>query len=574
MGPKRRNEDGPESLAAATAAGSHPLPSHVPECFWSTRILDDGTPRVHYVSQGWKLIWGYEPEELLRDPHLWLKAVWPEDRVIAEETFQETISRKETRVARYRILSKQGMTRWIEDTMSPLLDESGEVVGVEGVARKISERELIQRALEEREARLNLVLEASCDGMWTLDLSANRVTLSSQWCQALGYGTKEMARPLSFWAEVVHPEDKDRRNRALEAHVQGLTDSFESEHRLCTSSGSYRWYLDRGRIVDRDERERARRVVGVSIDITQRVEAEAALRASEERYRALYEDNPSMFFTLAPDGILLSANRFGAEQLGYTASDIVGKPVDDLYIESEKQANRAQLETCLADPRKIHSWKTCKQRKDGTRLWVWETARVVTGPDGGQVVLVVCEDITEAHEASEKLSYQAVHDALTGVFNRYEFERRLKRALDSAKSEGVEHALCYLDLDRFKVINDTCGHAAGDELLGQLADLIQKSVRKRDVLARLGGDEFGVLLEFCSLAEARSVVASIQKAIAAFRFDWEDSSFSIGVSVGLVSITDTTDSIDDVLRAADTACYAAKDGERPLPSPSRYSRGP
>lgn len=569
-----QNQEEPEDLTADPTAGSRPLSSYVPECFWSTQILEDGTPRVRYVSQGWKLIWGYEPEEILRDPHLWLKAVLPEDQVVAEKTFEETIARKETRVAWYRIRSKQGKVWWIEDTMSPAFDESGEVVGIEGIARKITEHELMRQALEEGETRLDLVLEASCDGMWTLDLIAERVTLSSQWCQALGYGTEESVRPMSFWAEVVHPEDKDRRDHALVAHLQGLTDNFESEHRLRSGSGSYRWHLDRGRVIDRDHRGQARRVVGVTIDITERVEAEEALRASEERYRALYEDNPSMFFTLGPDGILLSANRFGAEQLGYTANDIVGRPVDDLYIEAERQANREQLEACLVEPGKIHSWETCKQRRDGTRLWVWETARVVTGPDGRQVVLVVCEDITEAHEQSEKLSYRASHDALTGVFNRYEFERRLKRALRSAKAEGAEHALCYLDLDRFKIINDSCGHAAGDELLGQLAELLQKSVRKRDVLARLGGDEFGVLLEFCSLAEAHSVVGSIRDALTAFRFDWENSSFSIGISVGLVSITDATKSTNEVLRAADAACYAAKDSGHAQSSTSRRSREP
>ncbi len=561
MGTSTSNQNQRADEPPEPTAGSRQVSSYVPECFWSTQILEDGTPRVRYVSQGWKQIWGYEQEEILNDPHLWLQAVVVADRGVAEKTFAETIARKETLVAWYRIWSLPGEVKWIEDTMSPVLDDKGKVVGVEGVARKISQGELLRRALEERETRLELVLEASCDGMWTLDLDANRVILSGQWCRSLGYGTEESIRPLSFCAEVIHPQDKGRRNGALKAHLQGLTDNFESEHRLRTRSGSFRWYLERGRVIDRDQQGRPTRVVGVSIDITHRVEAEAALKSSEERYRALYEDNPSMFFTLAPDGTLLSANSFGAQQLDYAAHEIVGKPVSDLYVESEKDANREHLEACLADPGKIHSWETCKLRKDGTKLWVWETARAVTGPDGGQVVLVVCDDITEAHEMSEKLSYQAVHDALTGAFNRYEFERRLKRALRSAKSVPAEHALCFLDLDRFKAVNDTCGHAAGDEMLVQLARLLQKSIRKRDLLARIGGDEFGVLLEFCSFAEARSVVASMRKAIEDFVFVWEDQRFRIGVSIGLVSITDETASIAEVLRAADTACYAAKDDD-------------
>ena len=122
------------------------------------------------------------------------------------------------------------------------------------------------------------------------------------------------------------------------------------------------------------------------------------------------------------------------------------------------------------------------------------------------------------------LEYQASHDALTTLVNRQEFERRLKRVIGTARTEGAEHALCYLDLDQFKVINDTCGHEAGDELLRQLGGLLQQRTRKRDTLARLGGDEFGVLLEHCSLTQAQRVANGLREAIEGFRFVWEGRS--------------------------------------------------
>ncbi len=167
-----------------------------------------------------------------------------------------------------------------------------------------------------------------------------------------------------------------------------------------------------------------------------------------------------------------------------------------------------------------------------------------------------------ARELADQLRFQATHDALTGLYNRYELERRLRHLLDDARRRRGEHALCYLDLDQFKIINDSCGHVAGDELLRQLAGQLQSSVFERDMLARLGGDEFGVLLEDCSLARAKKVADTLRRTIEDFRFRWDGRGFSIGVSIGLVPIVESSDSVTGILRAADSACYVAKDEGR------------
>jgi diguanylate cyclase (GGDEF)-like protein len=164
--------------------------------------------------------------------------------------------------------------------------------------------------------------------------------------------------------------------------------------------------------------------------------------------------------------------------------------------------------------------------------------------------------------ATERLSYQATHDALTGLVNRREFERRLEKALMSAHREGLEHALCYLDLDQFKIVNDSCGHVAGDELLTQLTVLLESKVRDSDVLARLGGDEFGVLLENCSLEKAEFVADLLRQTVKDFHFVWQGKPFAIGVSIGLVPISTSSESLSALLSAADSACYAAKDKGR------------
>jgi diguanylate cyclase (GGDEF)-like protein len=165
-------------------------------------------------------------------------------------------------------------------------------------------------------------------------------------------------------------------------------------------------------------------------------------------------------------------------------------------------------------------------------------------------------------QATARLVYQANHDSLTGLVNRNEFEHRLNQAIGTARQHGRTHALCYMDLDQFKVINDTCGHAAGDELLRQVALMLKGLLRERDTLARLGGDEFALLLENCDLKDAKQVADACRSMVRQFRFKWENRLFNIGVSIGMVMIDEGSGSMAELLSAADAACYVAKDRGR------------
>jgi diguanylate cyclase (GGDEF)-like protein len=177
-------------------------------------------------------------------------------------------------------------------------------------------------------------------------------------------------------------------------------------------------------------------------------------------------------------------------------------------------------------------------------------------------LLLVCEDFTETHNLSQQIAYQASHDSLTGLANRSEFDKAIKDAIALANSDDSEHALCYLDLDQFKIVNDTSGHLAGDELLRQLGDLLKKHLRRNDFIARLGGDEFGVLMYHCTLDEAVIASEKIRDVIRDFHFAWEGRRFSLGVSIGIASIKDTSGNAVTLLKEADAACYAAKDKGR------------
>lgn len=172
------------------------------------------------------------------------------------------------------------------------------------------------------------------------------------------------------------------------------------------------------------------------------------------------------------------------------------------------------------------------------------------------------DQLSVLSEKEQELSWQATHDSLTKLINRHEFERRTSQLLEHAKADFSEHALLYLDLDQFKIVNDTCGHQAGDELLMQLAAELQRHIRDSDTLARLGGDEFGVLLESCPEEQARVQADRLRKSIREYRFYWHDKVFELGVSIGMVMVSDHSDNTTELLSAADIACYMAKDGGR------------
>lgn len=297
-------------------------------------------------------------------------------------------------------------------------------------------------------------------------------------------------------------------------------------------------------------------------DITAREQSEQALRNSEQRFRALYDNNPSMFFTLDVAGEILSVNRFGANQLGYSVEELVGMTVFDLSSPAETLRLKENIKRCLDSPDAVVRWEIAKHLKGGGDMWVREVVRAVTDAENQVCIMSVCQDITDARELSDQLSYHANHDALTGLLNRWAFENRMEAALVSCHQQQIEHAICYLDLDQFKVINDTCGHVAGDELLRQLGILLPQHVRRNDTLARLGGDEFGVLLENCTLRQACRVANDLRKSIEEFRFVWGAKTFSLGASIGLVLVTGQDQSLVEILAAADAACYVAKDSGR------------
>lgn len=253
--------------------------------------------------------------------------------------------------------------------------------------------------------------------------------------------------------------------------------------------------------------------------------------------------------------------------IGWKTAEIRGKPLQDYFHIINGLTRNAEpnpINVCLQEKRVVGlNDNTILIGRDGTEYAIEDSAAPIRNHQGETVgAVMVFYESCKGHTESHMLSYHASHDSLTRLINRREYERRLTELLTSAINSGEEHALCYLDLDQFKVVNDTCGHVAGDKLLRQITYLFQNKVRDADTLARLGGDEFGLLLENCPLKEAVHIAEGLRKVVKDFRFVWEDKTFEISVSIGVVPITSNSVSPAEILSDADAACFAAKDKGR------------
>jgi len=288
--------------------------------------------------------------------------------------------------------------------------------------------------------------------------------------------------------------------------------------------------------------------------------------AAPQRPRALVtlDAMGESVITVDADGRIDYVNQSAAAMLGQRFDQVIGKSfieVASLVDETDRHSLGDPVRTALTTGSRVSAGKRAVLvPANGAPEHSVEISVSPLRLDGGDIagVVMVLHDISELRGLTRQMTYQASHDALTGLVNRREFERRLQEALDSAQAGDVTHALAYLDLDRFKAVNDTCGHTAGDNMLREVASLIKDAVRDSDTVGRIGGDEFALLLVGCPLDKARQIADDVVRSVGDYRFVWKDKIFNIGVSVGLVEIGRDSGALEDILNSADSACYVAK----------------
>ena len=286
----------------------------------------------------------------------------------------------------------------------------------------------------------------------------------------------------------------------------------------------------------------------------------AVLYSTQQKLSLHVKQTPLGVIEWNTDFEVVEWNPAAEKIFGFTREEALGRHAVGLIVaESNRDRINKVWQSLLENTGGRRSANESITKEGHTIKIEWYNTPLVT--DDGKVIGVasLVDDITDRTRAEAEVQHMAFHDALTGLVNRGEFEVRLNDLLIDARNHKSIHALLYIDLDQFKIINDTCGHAAGDAMLKALTEVLQHQVRKSDILARLGGDEFGILLTSCPVSQAKRIADTVIQAIKKFHFDWKGVGFELGASIGMVSITDQSEDISKVMSAADMACYMAKD---------------
>lgn len=324
-----------------------------------------------------------------------------------------------------------------------------------------------------------------------------------------------------------------------------------------------------GQIQERQRMDQALRAAydDLELKVQERTEqlahANSILHREKELFRVTLASIGDGVITTDAQACVTYLNPVAERLTGWSDRDAHGRPITEIFRaidEATRTPPEDLVAACLSGTRGgANVSRLLLVSRDGHDLHIDVCAAAIRNGGAQRIgVVLVFRDVTQERKLTQQLSHQATHDALTGLVNRLEFERRLISLIASANPH-TPHALLYLDLDQFKVVNDTCGHAAGDDLLRQTAALLRTKLRAMDTLARLGGDEFGVLLDHCATGEARRIANALREVLQGFRFAWQDKTFTIGVSIGLVPIAHPGETLAGVLSAADSSCYAAKE---------------
>jgi PAS domain S-box-containing protein len=424
------------------------------------RHLVDAQALAHLGSWSWDIdtgevqwsdelfrIFGHEPDSIHVTYDTFLAALLPDDHDRVLAAINAALAGTMSYDIEYRIVRPNSEVRSIHARGDVYRDATGHPLSMAGTVLDITERKRIEDALRASEERWHLAVRGSNDGIWDWNIQTGDVFFSSRWKAMRGFEDHEIRNDVDEWRSRIHPDDLDRVLQSIDAYLAKHTQEFCEEYRVQRQDGSCIWILDRGVALWADDGTPLR-MAGSETDITARKGAEEALRASEERYRSLYDDTPTMYFTLATNGTVLSVNRFGADQLGYRVEELVGTSVLGIFHKDDQEVAAACLFGCLATPENTRNWEFRKVRKDGRIIWVRETARVGQSSTGATVVLVTCEDITERKQAGillrqgEERYRSLVDNAPIGIFlnegGRFAYvNREMQRILHATSAEQL-----------------------------------------------------------------------------------------------------------------------------------------
>ncbi len=535
--------------------------------------IDPGGRLLH-VSDEWLARLGYRRDEVIG--RLSLNFLTEESRRRAsEEVLPAFFATGRCDEVPYQMVTRRGEI--LDVLLSAIIerDERGQAKRSLAVINDVTLRRRAERDLEHEHQRLRNLIESTNAGTWEWNVRTGEVRVNARWAAIIGWTTDELGDiRYQFRTGIAHPDELEETRRLLRDHFAGHSEAYVAEVRLRHRDGHWIWVEDRGRLITRTADGRPEWVFGIQIDITQRRQRdEALLRVSEELaqehelLRVTLQSIGDAVVTTDAGGTVTWLNPVAERLTGWLTSLAKGRPLTQVFNivdEDTRAATENLVASCLAQGRSVGlGSQTLLISRDGAEFGIEHSAAPIRNAAGEILgVVLVFRDVSEQRRMSGEMSYRATHDALTGLINRAEFEARLLRLLSKAHDEQSAHALLYIDLDQFKLVNDACGHTIGDVMLQQVGKLLGETVRSRDTLARLGGDEFAIILEHCTVEQASGVAQNICDRMDDFRFVHDDRRFRVGTSIGLVPIDTRWAGTSAILQAADTSCYAAKEAGR------------
>jgi diguanylate cyclase (GGDEF)-like protein/PAS domain S-box-containing protein len=519
-----------------------------------------------YANPAYELMLGFAPDECLGMASG--DMIFPADRAVIILHFERLMTgeveefRLETRMRH-----KDGSPLWVLASASLLRSETtGRPLYAIVQVINIDRQKRAEEALATSESRWNFALESAGQGVWDHDIRSDDMFYSRVWRSMRGIPEDEYIDPAQdSWLARVHPDDVPGILRTVDKQDSGEDGYDMLEYRERHRDGHWMWILSRGRPVEFDVDGKPLRTVGTDTDVTRLKTVQIELAEEKERLRVTLESIGDGVISTDADERIIFMNPTAETMTGWTAAEAMGRSVAEVFLikfESTGEPAGDPVANCLRSggPGEIEG-ETILVSRDGIGRGVSGTVAPVRTEDGRIIgAVLVFKDVTENQELHRQLAHSANHDPLTGLPNRSSFALALAEARRQANAEHRNHVLCFIDLDRFKQVNDSAGHRAGDALLQEVAQVIRRSCRNQDFAGRLGGDEFVLLLGDCTAASACAVAQKIIEAVGKLEFNWNGVPYNIGASVGITAITGEDG--QDPLAEADAACYAAKSAGR------------
>jgi diguanylate cyclase (GGDEF)-like protein/PAS domain S-box-containing protein len=450
---------------------------------------------------------------------------------------------------------------YLNESRGPTTDELDKLSRMARLAGIAIKRQLDEDRLRNSEARYRGLFENVVDGVYIASRDGDLIAANPALVEMLGFDSVEDLKAAGRTTMLyVNPIDRERVFARLEA--EGFVRNFE--YRLRRKDGKEIVVLENARAVHDDQGNIVAHE-GTITDITDRKHAETRVFEEKERAQVTLQSIGDGVITTDAEGCVDYINPVAQDLTAWDMRGARGKPVTDIMTIINEHT-RATVDNpvvrCLQEGRVITlAENSVLINKSGDEVPIQDSAAPIRDRIGNIIgSVMVFHDTSKESRLFRQLSYQASHDAVTGLINRREFENRLVGSLDIVRNDPEQmHALLYIDLDQFKVVNDTFGHTAGDELLRQLSEIVQSNIRSTDLLARLGGDEFAILLERCTEQRAMEVAENIRGSVEGYRFEWHESFTTVRCSIGVVMVSGEDADVASVMSSADVACYSAKD---------------